>query len=122
MILGFKPELVPLILASTKVHTIRAGNRWAAGQTIQFYTNVTEDYITEFRPDGVVTAVQTIRTEVTQSTAIVEIDGRQLLGQELTEFARRDGFESIDLLFYFLTTYHGLPFTGQLIHWTDLRY
>ena len=122
MILGFKPDFVPQILAGTKVHTIRAGQRWAVGQTIYFYTNVGQDDMAKFQPDGVVQSVQTIRAKLLHGTTFVEVDGRQLLDSELAGFARRDGFESLDQLFHFLAGYHGLPFVGQLIHWTDLRY
>ncbi|MDB5268163.1 MAG: hypothetical protein JWP58_1203 [Hymenobacter sp.] len=122
MILGFKPDFVPQIIAGTKVHTIRAGSRWANGQVIHFYTVTGQDNMTKFQPDGVVKSVQVIRVEVINDTALVEIDGRELLGSELAEFIRRDGFESLDLLLYFLDSYNGLPFIGQLIHWTDLRY
>jgi hypothetical protein len=122
MVLGFKPDFVPLIIAGTKVHTIRAGNRWADGQAISFCTNVAPDALTRFQPDGVVKVVQTIQAKIIHGTYLIEIDGRQLQGNELAEFVRRDGFSSLAELFDFLVSYHGLPFTGQLIHWTELVY
>ena len=122
MVLGFKPDFVPLIIAGTKVHTIRAGNRWTAGQPIHFCTNVGPDTMTKFQPDGVVKAVQSIRAKIIHGSCFVEIDGRQLQGKELAELVNRDGFRSLPELFNFLASYHGLPFAGQLIHWTDLVY
>lgn len=122
MILGFKPDFVPQIISGAKVHTIRTGRRWIAGQPISFCTNLRPDNQPKFQPDGVARTVQTIRAEKIHATYLVEIDGRQLTGPELAEFIRRDGFESLNQLFHFLTGYHGLPFVGQLIHWTDLVY
>jgi len=122
MILGFKPDFVPLIISGTKVHTIRAGRRWVAGQPISFCTNLSPDNEPQFQPDGVAQTVQAIRAEKIHATYLVEIDGRQLPASELAEFVHRDGFESADQLFDFLAGYHGLPFVGQLIHWTDLVY
>ena len=122
MILGFKPDFVPQIISGTKVHTIRAGRRWVAGQTISFCINLGPDNLTKFQPDGVAKTVQDIRAVQINGIYLIEIDGRQLPEPELAEFVRRDGFESADQLFHFLAGYHGLPFVGQLIHWTDLVY
>ena len=122
MILGFKPDFVPLIISGYKVHTIRAGRRWVAGQPISFCTNLSPDNLAKFRPDGVAQTVQAIRAEEINGTYLVEIDGRQLPASELAEFVRRDGFESVEQLFHFLAGYDRLPFVGQLIHWTDLVY
>lgn len=122
MTLGFKPDFVPLIISGTKVHTIRAGRRWVAGQPISFCTDLGPDNQVRFQPDGVAQTVQAIRAAVIHGTYLVEIDGRQLPAPELAEFVCRDGFESPDQLFHFLAGYHGLPFVGQLIHWTHLVY
>ncbi len=122
MILGFKPDFVPPILAGTKVHTIRAGTRWVAGQPICFCTVLGPDNFARFQPDGVAQAVQTIRAEEGPGGYLVTIDGRPLTPAELAAFAGRDGFASPGQLFHFLAGYGGLPFTGQLIHWTSLVY
>ena len=37
MILEFQTDFIPLITTGVKVHTIRFGNRWSAGQSIKFY-------------------------------------------------------------------------------------
>lgn len=36
MILGFNEAFIPAIVAGTKIHTIRAGQRWRAGDVAQF--------------------------------------------------------------------------------------
>lgn len=122
MILGFKPDFVPLIIAGTKVHTIRAGSRWVAGQPISFCTNLVPDNLAKFRPDGIAQTVQAIWAAQINGTYLIQIDGRQLPNPKLAEFACRDGFDSPDQLFHFLAGYDELPFVGQLIHWTDLVY
>ncbi|MBC8083105.1 MAG: ASCH domain-containing protein [Hymenobacter sp.] len=122
MILGFKPDFVPQIISGTKVHTIRTGGRWVAGQPISFCTNLGPDNLAKFQPDAVAQTIQTIRAAEIDGTYLIEIDGRQLPSPELAEFVRRDGFESADHLFHFLAGYDRLPFVGQLIHWTDLIY
>ena len=74
MILGFKPDFVPLIVYGIKVHTIRAGRRWVAGQPISFGTNLGPDNQPQFQPDGVVQTVQAIRAEKIHATYLVEIE------------------------------------------------
>jgi hypothetical protein len=121
MTLDFRPEFVPLIVNGTKIHTIRSGQRWSVGQSIHFCTTGPQG-AHQFRPNGTVTAVQAVIITKKQNTGRFEVDGRPLLGAELSEFARRDGFESpVQLLRFFIENYT-LPFAGQLVHWTDVRY
>jgi len=122
MTLGFKPEFVSLIVNGTKIHTIRSGQRWRVGQSIQFCTNDLLGELRSFRPDGIVTAVQAIRIVAGPGPGVFEVDGRELPAPELAELARRDGFESPALLLRFFTDNYELPFVGQLVHWTDARY
>lgn len=122
MILGFKPDSVPLIISGTKVHTIRTGRRWVAEQPISFCINLGPDNLAKFQPDVVAQTVQDIRAAQINGTYLIEINGRQLPEPELVEFIRRDGFESADQLFHFLAGFHGLPFVCQLIQWTGLVY
>lgn len=50
-----------------------------------------------------------------QSPAIY-VDGKPMVGPD--DFARRDGFESIDAMLTFFEETHGLPFQGWLIEWS----
>lgn len=122
MILGFTSAFVPQIIDGTKVHTIRSGSRWQVGQVIEFCTGSLPAATRRFRPDAQVLAIQTVQLTLVQQTICLELDGRPLRGQELLTFARRDGFDSPNLLGEFFAGHYGLPFTGQLLHWTDLRY
>jgi len=133
MILGFKSAFVQSVIAGTKPHSIRSGNRWRVGMSIQFYQNVRQKSMTKIRPDAVVKVVQSITIKPAPEQFLgphlgpptqpsITIDGRQLTPLECAELARRDGFEDFALLLRFFRANHGLPFTGQLIGWTDLRY
>jgi hypothetical protein len=128
MILGFKDTFVSAVADGTKPHTIRSGNRWKVGQSIQFYRNVRQSSMTKIRPNGVAKVVQAIKIERPERflgpprEPRVFIDGRQLTPLECQELSRRDGFQDFDELLRFISQMHGFPFIGQLVCWTDLRY
>lgn len=130
MILGFQPRFVPAVAAGTKPHTIRAGSRWRVGMSIQFYENVRQKAMRKFRPDAVARVVQPVVMEYEQVPVgtkkrlvpAVHVGGRALTWLEATELARRDGFDDFHEMFTWFKKAYGLPFTGQLIGWIDLRY
>jgi len=128
MILGFKDRFVAAVTDGTKPHTIRAGSKWRQGMSIQFYENVRQASMRKFRPDAVATVVQAIHVVKPErylgppKPPIITIDGRQLSAIECTTLAHSDGFDSVEDLVWFLAKLHTLPFTGQLIGWTDLKY
>lgn len=131
MILGFKDTFVPAVVAGTKPHTIRSGQRWRVGMGIQFYRNVRQRDMTKIRPDAVVKVVQEVKAGIAwvfsnqkpmKREYAMWVDGRVLTPLECQELARRDGFQDFAELLKFLDQTHGLPFTGQLVGWTDLRY
>lgn len=124
MMLSFKAQFVPAVQDGTKPHTIRAGRRWQVGMGIQFYENARQPTMRKFRADAVATVVQRIVIEmpVRLPGVAVYVDGRPLSLIECETLAHGDGFESArDLVQWFQKT-HSLPFEGQLICWTDLRY
>jgi len=122
MILGFKDTFVPAVVAGTKPHSIRSGNRWRVGMSIQFYRNVRQASMTKIRENGVAKVVQKIEILRYQHGCEIIIDDRMLTPLECQELARRDGFQDLDELLRFISEMHGLPFTGQLVCWTDLKY
>jgi hypothetical protein len=119
MILGFKQDFVPKIQAGTKIHTIRSGSRWRAGQTIHFFQNVRQPGMHKFHHDDSVKSTQQVSISILRH---LFVDGRQLTGSELELFAVRDGFSTSGALLTWFEKQHGLPFAGQLIHWTNLIY
>lgn len=117
MILGFNEDFVPAIVAGTKVHTIRAGQRWQPGEIAHFCLNAYQPDQHAFWPPLPIVSIQAI--ELTASE--LRVDGRLLNPSELMVLARADGFSSAaELLAFFADK--PLPFRGQLLHWTGLRY
>lgn len=117
MILGFDAAFAPLIVAGTKIHTIRAGQRWRAGEVAQFVVLAGQPGQREFWPSQPVQLVQAIEL----TTTGLRVDGRPLAPAELLALAQADGFATAEaLLAYFADK--PLPFHGQLVHWTACRY
>lgn len=143
MVLGFKifnKELmkptgfVEKILNGDKVHTLRKGKRWKAGNSIQMATGVrTKSYhqFNKHKPDlQNCVSVQTIKfknyrfwgyMEMYQVTAFdILIDGRLLTLEEMKVLAKNDGFDSLYEFFIWFKDKKDWP--DQIVHWTDLKY
>ena len=117
MILGFNEAFIPAIVAGTKVHTIRKGLRWQAGDLAEFCARAQQPDQYAFWPSLPIKLIQ--RVELT--THELRVDGRLLSEAELLALAQADGFATAAELLAFFAN-EPLPFTGQLLHWTDLRY
>ncbi|PPK99011.1 hypothetical protein [Parapedobacter indicus] len=109
-----------------KLHTIRGGNRWKAGDKIHFVINSRSKNRFQFMPVLHVMSVQDIEiihTGYTPNFPLVMVhNGKNLMNpmgyDEMKQLALNDGFDSIG---DFFAWFNG-DFTGQIIHWTDLRY
>ncbi|WP_019949017.1 ASCH domain-containing protein [Hymenobacter aerophilus] len=119
MILGFDSAFVPSIQAGTKIHTIRRGHRWQAGQLIHFCLNADQATGQTFHPDAPVHSIQHLRILDGQHLLI---DERPIRGAELEQLARHDGFPDAQTLLQWFQDHYGPVFDGQLIHWTPARY
>ncbi|GAB3638372.1 hypothetical protein GCM10027422_39620 [Hymenobacter arcticus] len=117
MILGFHEAFVAAIVAGTKIHTIRAGQRWRVGEVAQFCVRAHQPDQREFWEPRPIIAIQVI--ELTSNT--LQVDGRLLPPAELLALAQADGFPTIEELFAFFAD-KPLPFQGQLLHWTNCWY
>jgi len=117
MILGFNEDFVPAIIAGTKIHTIRAGQRWRVGEIAQFVVRAGRPDQYEFWPSLPIVSIQDIKLTADE----VRVDKRLLSPPELLALAQADGFASAADLFAFFAA-QPLPFRGQLLHWTGLRY
>jgi hypothetical protein len=117
MILGFNEDFIPAIIAGTKIHTIREGQRWQVGDIAQFYARAQQPDRYEFWEPRLVLLVQEAELTATE----LRVDGRQLAPTELLALAQADGFSTTaDLLAFFADK--PKPFRGQLVHWTACRY
>ena len=103
-----------------KVHTFRHGTRWMSGKIIHFCTGMrTKNYkcFKSSKCKSVQRAKITI-THIPSHTIWVLIDDRLLSDFEVSILAKNDGFESVqDFAQWFKD-----GFSGQLVHWTDLKY
>lgn len=137
MVLGFSTtnkqtgeatNFVDLILDGSKKHSIREGDRWKEGMSIQMATGVRTKAQQVFNADrddlSTCKSVQSIEIntkggEFRGVEYSIIIDGRKLVEREAKELAKNDGFSS---LYEFLTWFPMGKTTGQIIHWTDLKY
>ena len=117
LLLGFNESFIPAIVAGTKIHTIRAGQRWRAGDLAHFRARAQQPDQYEFWPPRPVVLVQAIELTATE----LRVDGRLLSPAELLTLAQADGFATSAALLAFFAD-KPLPFQGQLVHWTTCRY
>lgn len=106
-----------------KLHTIRAGSRWKAGDILHMAYGVrTKNYqqfnkgIPELERVKSVQKIEIIRDPY--FGCIIQVDNRQLGMAEIVDLITNDGFESPDDFLKWFSK----DFTGYLIHWTDLKY
>jgi len=104
-----------------KLHTIRAGARWKAGDKIHFCINARTPNYFQFAPVVKVVSVQSIEIKwianlETGKGVTVCIDGEYHV--DITQLAQNDGFPSVEAFFNWFSE----DFTGQIIHWTPLKY
>lgn len=124
MILGTKDFLIPKYLDKSKPHSFREGDRWRSGMKIQFYAKVRQKGMYKIMPDMVCKSVQDVFMTFDHNGFQVSIDDRFIYKPELLTIAKRDGFNSIDEFseFFFPPKSAHNFWSGQLIHWTDLKY
>ena len=102
-----------------KLHTIRWDdkNRWVKGRKIHFATGARSSNYNCFK-EGICTGIQKIEIQADRS---IFIDGISLVFDSDIEYlADNDGFDFVDDFWWWFDQYK--PFTGKIIHWTDLRY
>ena len=117
MILGFNEAFIPAILSGAKIHTIREGFRWQAGAVAHFCARAYQPDQYEFWEPLPILAIQDIELNINA----LRVDGRLLGAAELLALAKADGFATTaELLAFFAGK--PMPFIGQLLHWTMLRY
>jgi len=146
MVLGFKQKIgkvetyfVEKILAfvyaeiakhfpNPKIHTIRQGNRWRKGMSIQMATGVRTKKYKQFNkglPD-LSTCKHTQKIEIIWGKdsmgkhVLVLIDDEIVSNNKkiIDQLVVNDGFESKKQFFQYFNT----NFSGQIVHWTDFKY
>lgn len=101
-----------------KDHTIRMdkSNRWKADNDIHFVVNNRTKNYFRFAPIIKCKSVQKI--EINAKAWSVKIDHHRILPGTLHRLAINDGFDSVESFF----DYFNKDFTGNIIHWTNLKY
>ncbi|CAM4076868.1 hypothetical protein SAMN06265348_102334 [Pedobacter westerhofensis] len=107
-----------------KIHTIRRDpdNQWVPGMDIQLVVNLNTIEEFQFAPTLKCQSVQRIHIDYSRLVnpfgPAVFIDYQLLDKPALAKMVRNDGFPTVaDFLMYF-----NEDFTGNLVHWTPLRY
>jgi hypothetical protein len=135
MILNFSTELpdgtptnfADKILAGNKIHTIRKGNRWKAGDLIHFSTGSRTKQYSNFY-QTTCTSTQQIEMWLSDPglTFIIDHDPIRLWSTVDRKYllAKNSGLSWSQLEGFYVNA-HNLneqSFLGQIIHWTDFRY
>ncbi len=105
------------IIDGEKIHTVRwdSKSRWKDGKKIHFATGARSSNYNCFM-QGTCKGVQKIRIVERR----VLIDGVELSHEELEEFSKNDGFDSMEAFWSWFDDYS--PFDGKVIHWTNKLY
>lgn len=127
---NFQRQFVPAIQAGKKHQTIRAArkNRHAhVGEGLQLYSGQrTKNCQKLFDKDPICNAVDSVEIYITDGGKIEQIvlNGRNLNSHEIEDFAKADGFMSVngltarDAMGEFFLDYHGSGlFKGNVIKW-----
>jgi len=106
-----------------KIHTIRRDldNEWKAGMDIQLVINLNSPDEFQFVPTLKCQSVQRIQIDYSNlinDGPAVFIDYELMDRYSLAQLVVNDGFPTIDDFFL----YFNEEFSGNLIHWTPLRY
>ena len=128
MVLGFTKSFVVFnkrkptgfeekIINGTKIHSVRWDDhdRWKSGCKIHFCTGVRTSKYNCFH-EGVCKNTQ----KITIDSGRIIVEGTYLSDEEVKQFAKNDGFDSVDDFWWWFDQYS--PFIGKIIHWTDLLY
>ena len=103
-----------------KLHTIRRGQRWKKGMKIHMVINNRTEKRFQFTPVLECTGVQDVEIKFTNPGFYhpTWVDGELLNIHSLKKLAVNNGFLYVDDFFRFFNSY----FSGQIVHWTDIRY
>ena len=105
------------IKKGVKLHTIRwdEKGRWKKDNKIHFSTGSRTNNYNCFK-EGICTGIQTIEIE----NRDVWVDGLKITPDTIEYLSDNDGFDCIEEFWAWFDQYS--PFSGKIIHWTELRY
>ncbi|HEY9362182.1 MAG TPA: hypothetical protein VIQ00_02890 [Chitinophagaceae bacterium] len=132
MILGFKqqfPDNTPTnfkekILSGEKIHSIRAGNRWKPGMSIQMAYGVRTKNYKQFNycRSKFERCVSVQRIFITYECELeITVGMNELTPMQIAKLIKNDGLTRDQFIDWFLPEKVS-EFSGQIIHWTDYQY
>jgi hypothetical protein len=124
---GVKVALSDVSPDSIKLHSIREGERWRAGMSIQMAFGVRTKNYYQFNKGfedklGTCISVQSIEMDFCpdDNSIGMKIDGRIVSKYVIREVVLNDGLTRQQFIEWFFS--EKTSFKGQIIHWTPLRY
>jgi len=117
-LIDFKAQFVPAVADGTKKQTIRKNHKAPVriGDNLHLYTGLGT---INFRQIAITTC-QSI-CDITVYERSIKVDGVYLSSHEISQFVKDEGFSGVEEFYYFFKNNHGLPFTGKLIKWDDIK-
>lgn len=133
MVLGFKEKFKDgkltnfknLILSGQKIHSMREGDRWRIGYSIEMATGVRTKAYNQFNKgiEGLshCRGLQKVHMRYEDELLIIAVDGKPLTQHEMFMLVKNDGLYYERFIDWFFQN-DSKEWKGQLIHWTDLKY
>lgn len=117
MNLMFQPQFEPLIVSGRKPHTIRPKRKipLKVGQPLSLRVWTGKPYRSPQREFHTANVQKVHPVTIDREDIIVA--GEAMSPEAQDAFAWHDGFENAAALRDWFLKTHGLPFTGELIHW-----
>lgn len=116
--LNFKAQFAALVESGEKTQTIR--QVWKrpiqVGDTLYLYTGMRTKQCRKLKE---VTCKAVSRVWISKQSGIV-INSEKLNGPDVSEFAKKDGFQSLGAFIFFFSKHYPMPFHGVLIEWDDI--
>lgn len=109
-----------------KKHTMRKGERWQAGHSIQMVYNHRTSEQQQFNKgfEMLETCISTQKVtmfyHVSSESLQVYVDGRKLRPHEIRKLIKNDGLTPEQFIAWFFAD--STTWSGQIIHWTNLKY
>lgn len=108
-----------------KIHSIREGDRWEAGKSIQMAYGVRTKNYKQFNKGiealSTCKSVQEIYITYFKGFLEVSIDDKYIYNKQLNALICNDGLTELEFKKWFFPK-GKFTFTGQIIHWTDFKY
>jgi len=114
--LNFMPKFAAAVEAGAKRQTIRRTARCQPGDALQLYTGQRTG---ECRKIGEVVCRRVRPVTIAEDCLV--LDGWRLPSGDAHQFARADGFVTLDKMRRFFRKQYGLPFDGFVIEWWPVQ-